>query len=147
MLKKFVLIKNTLLNIAFYDGNKGFISGANTPANPISVPVGAAYLRISSTHLNMLNMQIEVGESVTTYEPFKILVDKLYVDKYVDKSVSYRNTNFVTIGKNKFNKLTITPNKLVNQENGELAEHTSYFASDYIIVDEIEKNLHFTNQK
>lgn len=62
------------LKLAFYDINKTYISGVtlNTGDIKASIPSNAKYCRVSAfNHANGFDLQLEVGDVKTSYEPFK----------------------------------------------------------------------------
>ena len=63
-------------NIAFYDGNKNFISGKNGGwTNPLTIPSGAKYVRHTFS-LTATNKQICYGDRLQNYSSFG---EKLYI--------------------------------------------------------------------
>lgn len=59
----------TSAGLAFYDADKGFISGTKQGRN-ITVPSTAVYMRFSISADYVNEAQIELGDSVTDYEPY-----------------------------------------------------------------------------
>lgn len=62
------------LKLAFYDINKIYISGVtlNTGDIKASIPNNAKYCRVSAfNHSNGFDLQLEVSDSKTSYEPYK----------------------------------------------------------------------------
>ena len=60
---------SSVVNIAFYDSSKSFISGSGDKQT-YDVPSNARYLRFDIHKNNINNIQIEQGEVATPYEPF-----------------------------------------------------------------------------
>lgn len=75
----------TLIHIAFYSENKGYISGREYGGDTIDVPNGAVWCRVSlSTNLVPI-FQLEKGESKTDYEGFitpyeGLVIEGLFVE-------------------------------------------------------------------
>lgn len=129
--------------LAFYDANKVFISGVTTAAGAVGTiltPVNAVYVRISVYNTLLNTTQLELGASVTTYAAHvkKIPTDYLVIPDFdpediPEKSVTKAKTDFIIIGKNKFDK-TKAVDGYINQANGVLEVTTAYKASDFIDV-------------
>lgn len=133
-------IKNTRY-YAFYDSDKVFISGVTVSPNPftnvvVSTPANASYIRYSWSLSNETanTQQMNKGTTLYPYEDYKIFIDKKYVEKEDVTNLEYKSTNFVTIGKNLFNKDTVTSGFFVNQTDGTLASGAGYGSSEFIEV-------------
>jgi len=130
-------------HMAFYDANKVFISGINASEDifTFTTPINALFVRSSNQMTDIDIYQIELGSSKTNYEDYKRYIAKEYVEKQTiltsdipDSGVTYKKTDFVTGGKNLFNKETITAGFYINQTNGALALNASHNSSDYIDI-------------
>ena len=129
--------------LAFYDADKVFISGVAGAAGAVGTiltPVNAVYVRISVFKTLLSTTQLELGASETAYESHvkKIPTDFLIIPDFdpediPDGSVTKAKTDFIIVGKNKFDK-TKAVDGYINQENGVLDVTTSYKASDFIDV-------------
>jgi lysophospholipase L1-like esterase len=130
---------------AFYDGNKVFISGAN-PGNvqnySITTPANAKYLRFTYFGNFADTIMFNKGVSALPYEAYTEYFDTdSFKDKTIpwnkikdDKALKITDTEFVTLGKNLFDKETVTIGKFVNNTNGTLADNASFASSDFIKV-------------
>jgi microcystin-dependent protein len=54
----------------FYRANKIYMPGTGGKGDGITVPEGAAFMRFTSLKANKDEIQIEIGEKATTYEPY-----------------------------------------------------------------------------
>ena len=78
---------------------------------------------------------IYVSDNICT----KFITEKrLPVVENITQSQTTFAEEILVFGKNRFNKLTVTPNKYVNPSTGELLDNNSYFASDYINVTDLQ---------
>lgn len=60
--------------VCFYDASMTFVSYVSAAKN-ITIPTNVAYLRFATTTVRMSdNMQLEQGTSITTYEPYKMVL-------------------------------------------------------------------------
>jgi lysophospholipase L1-like esterase len=135
--------------LAYYDVNKTFISGVSGSANlfTFTTPANCYYIRSTAQVSALDALQIELGATATIYEPhyFKIAGLKSEPDiSSVEKkhikigTVTVDRTDFAKMGKNLFDKSTISDGYYVNQDSGILqgGGTSIYFASDYIDVAE-----------
>jgi hypothetical protein len=140
---------NVTNRIAWYDANKVFISGLYYVAgDPLKSPVNAKFFRGTMTPATIDTYQFEKGTVSTVYEPFNyflspsVLAEKIITNKMLnEKIVDVNKTDFIVIGKNLFNKDTVTTGHYVNHANGNISVNVSYDASDYI---EIEPDTNYT---
>ena len=78
---------------------------------------------------------IYVSDNICT----KVITEKrLPVVENITQSQTTFAEEILIFGKNRFNKLTVTPNKYVNPSTGELLDNNAYFASDYINVTDLQ---------
>ena len=132
---------HTMRFTTFYDANYTFIaggSGSNTTA--IAVPLNVYFIRITITHSGLAGIQLEAGTTATTFEPYsyKILGDNsepflLDVSSISDNAITRAKVNFMPVGKNKFNKLTVTAGYYISNA-GSLVANATYNLSAYIPV-------------
>lgn len=125
----------------FYDANYAFIaggSGSNTTA--IAVPSNVYFVRVTITHSALAGIQLEAGTTATTFEPYsyKILGNNsepflLDVSSISDNAITRAKVNFMPVGKNKFNKLTVTAGYYISNA-GSLVANATYNLSAYIPV-------------
>lgn len=157
-----VLKKSPMSNI--YDkvtsGIKGNATQANapTPYTAEDFPNGLFETYVVRTPLTMPN---NWGSAVTQSE---LDANNVYFDVkngVITKSLSFRNNEILdgsvtpqkttfaeeilVFGKNRFNKLTVTPNKYVNPSTGELLDNASYSASDFIYIGDLQgQDIHLS---
>lgn len=85
---------------------------------------------------------IYVSDNICT----KVITEKrLPVVENITQSQTTFAEEILVFGKNRFNKLTITPNKYVNPSTGELADNASYSASDFIYIGDLQgQDIHLS---
>ena len=101
----------------WYDASKVFISGTNdsVASKTQTSPANAAYMRCSFAVANWNNAQVELGTAPSSYEAFRYFLpasaiknNTIVTGALTDQAVTPEKTNFLAIGKNLFNKTTIT---------------------------------------
>jgi len=125
----------------FFDANYAYIAGgSSTSTSTIAVPSNVYYVRVSITHANLAAFQLESGASATTYEAYsyKILGDNnepllVPASALSDSSINRTKVNFLPIGKNKFNKATVTVGYFLGP-SGTPTVSATYDYSDFIAV-------------
>jgi hypothetical protein len=136
---------------AFYDVNKNWIgpstNGGASTGQVVRTPANAAYMRVTLYMTDVASAQIEKGTVGTSYEPYSysmnyLLVKDVNIPKGTinsthiqDKSIGISHLKDAILGKNLFNKNTVTPDKYVLYSNGQLGDNTDYVASDFIPVE------------
>lgn len=119
----------------YYDINRVIISSFNT--NSFTTPANCAFVRLSVVLSTINNLQLELGSSATTYEDFieyypgwavgfdsRILSNSILDDNRISKK----------IGKNLFDKNTLTVVGSFLSSSGNLSASASYSVSGYIKV-------------
>lgn len=131
--------------IAFYDVNKVFISGANPGTATFTTPALCFYVRITilKASINPITQfQFEAGSTETYFEAYGLYLKKsLLTSKWVngsvlsDSSVALEKTDFLAVGKNKYNPLAtgVTDAFKVNND-GTLGASATESSSDYFAV-------------
>lgn len=127
---------NLYYHHAWYDENKVFISGGDTPINGES-PNNAKYLRCDVAINDIDKLQIFEGTKRSGLIPFKTSFPWLYYD--VDLSADDFN-KYGAYFVNLFNKDTAFIGGYVSEANGEFLASSTYFRSAYI---EIEPNTSY----
>ncbi len=125
----------------FFDANYNLVSGgSSTSTTNINVPSNVYYVRVTITHANLAAFQLEQGAVSTVYEPYayKILgnnSESIVIDasSLVDGSINRTKVDFLPIGKNKFNKDTVTNGYFLGPSGTATASGT-YSYSDFIAV-------------
>jgi lysophospholipase L1-like esterase/transcriptional antiterminator Rof (Rho-off) len=142
----------------YFDANKSVVSGGTgTNIFTFTPPVGAVYVKLTMYHSDLALFQLEVGATTTAFESYRYnLLDHSNVPialtltdgqvteaKLVDLAVTTNKvavaaitpdrTNFLQLGKNKFNKATVTTGYYITNTGAILANAT-YDISDYIPV-------------
>ncbi|QTH79996.1 tail fiber protein [Klebsiella phage vB_KpnS_ZX4] len=79
---------------AFYDANKKYISGVEAPASTskartLTIPVGAAYVRMSVANTVLDTMQFEKGNESTSYQPYALHLDPSLIPTTAAPVVDY----------------------------------------------------------
>lgn len=133
--------------ITFYDINYNYLEGlSNSSENSFTytIPASAVYQEVCFGKTTP-NMQIELGEKLTTYEPFEISMEngKFSKEAIIDFSVSNKDievnsvdidqTTFINPSTNKFNRETRIEGYYVSPSNGTLIASSVYEVSDYIV--------------
>lgn len=139
--------------VAFYDGQKRFISGLIAETT-FTVPVDAVYMRLSDlTNYLENNAQLELGTEKTDYVPYSKAIDGRLIQSYTkaetdelllsvkNRKVKPANTTFFLVSQNLFDKNAVTMGYFVNQVTGELQTNASHVCSNFI---EVEPNTDYT---
>ncbi|MFW8199623.1 SGNH/GDSL hydrolase family protein [Klebsiella pneumoniae] len=79
---------------AFYDANKTYISGVDALASPskartLTIPAGAAYVRMSVANTALDTMQFEKGNESTSYQPYALQLDPSLIPTTAAPVVDY----------------------------------------------------------
>lgn len=142
----------------YFDANYNVVAGgSNTNITTFTPPSGAVYIRITIAHSNLNTFQLEIGATATAYESYKyrladpanVPIDLILNDdqvttpsiaafavttpKIAGSAVTPEKTNFLQIGKNKFNKAVATTGFYCTN-TGAIAANAAYDISDYIPV-------------
>jgi lysophospholipase L1-like esterase len=131
---------NANTRVAFYNSAKTFISGIKPGVNPITTPVGTAFVRYSFDASTLNSQQFELGSVRTTYEAYRLYISKEKLEKTFevndipDGGIESSKIKFIKTGKNIFNKDTVTAGYYVSSTVGTLVANANYVASDYIPV-------------
>lgn len=136
--------------ITFYDINYNYLEGisnSSESAFTYTVPPGGVYQEVCFGKVTK-KMQIELGDKLTTYEPFEILMENGKISKANIKdfsvgnkdielsSVNAEQTTFIDAGSNKFNRETKTEGYYVSPSNGDLLANAAYETSDFIAIED-----------
>jgi lysophospholipase L1-like esterase len=141
--------EKTALYLAFYSEDKEdtYISGLGVEGvgtNPRTFipPANANYVRTTSFINSVDTYQLEEGTVSTSYEPFKHFIpqenleDKPFdVSLIPNGSIEASKVEFISTGKNLFDKSTVVPDKYVNWDTGTLDPSSSYVSSESIYVE------------
>jgi lysophospholipase L1-like esterase len=142
----------------YYDANYAVVSGGTAAdITTFTPPTGAAYIRVTMYHADINVFQLEVGATATTYESYRYnfldsagvpiiltLADGQVVEaklgdlavatsKLAIAAVTPEKTNFLQLGKNKFNKAAVTTGYYITN-TGSILANATYDISDYIPV-------------
>lgn len=142
-----IFLKNAR-QVCFYGADKTFKNGKSlTPYVNTVVDNTSNYplCRISWKTVNesLDTQQVNRGIKLLPYEEYRLIIDKdvledkeFNVDNVPNKAITLNKTDFVIIGKNKFDKASAIKGKFINPSNGQLADSASYCASDYIELED-----------
>lgn len=147
-------IINVARQYVFYDGNKNYISGTSV-ASPFSnvsftSPENARFIRFSLNYgaYAVDNARINMGSTLLPYEKFyyvakqikPTIMDEQITNQHIrPKELTSDKLAFIVpeavVGKNRFNKETVTLGEYVNWVTGALATNEQYDASDLIAAE------------
>jgi lysophospholipase L1-like esterase len=124
--------------VAYYDSAKTFISGIYPATGTVTftTPATCMYVRFSFAIVSLNTAQMELGAVVTSYKSFSQYIPIALIEAVPLPSLGldYKNTDFITTGKNLFNKTTATDNFYVDSATGLLVSNASFAVSDFIPV-------------
>jgi len=124
---------------AWYTNANVFISGSNAGGSnkTITAPANAAYVSFSVT-IGTANIMMNKGNSILPFTPYS----ETEVTKIPSLNISVENTSFAkkvqVYGKNRFNKTDVTTGKFVNAITGKLSTSSSYSASGFMYVGDLQ---------
>lgn len=120
--------------LAFYDANKAYVSGLAS-ATIFTTPSNAKYVRLTTEKTKLDIQQLEEGSVSTAYEPFSLsLPPETIRNNSIGPEALKESYLKGVVGKNLFNKNTVTIGKYVNWNTGVLSSNSSYSVSDYIPI-------------
>jgi hypothetical protein len=132
---------------AWYDAAQVFISGASDTGNDavITAPANTAFLRLSAqiSAVTPAAFMVQEGTSFRSggyvahsevVDGAKLLRVSVTSNALALGAVEPDKTGFLTLGKNLFNKQTITPNSFAGS-TGSIVSNTTYALSDFIEVE------------
>lgn len=135
------------LRVAFYDGEKNFISGVFTDTTFTS-PANAVYMRLSDmTSYLEDNAQLEYGSERTDYVPYSRRIDSSLIQSYTkdetdalvlavrNRKIEPGNTTFFWASQNLFDKNAVIRGYFIHQGTGEIQENAAHVCTDFIEVD------------
>lgn len=139
--------------VAFYDGEKKFISGVFMDTT-FTAPANAVYMRLSDmTSYLSEKAQLEIGEEKTDYVPFGRSIDTSLIQSYTkpetdalllairNRKIEPANTTFFWASQNMFDKEAVTRGYYIHQGTGALGVNAAHVCSDWI---EVEPNTEYT---
>lgn len=135
-------------HMTFFDSDKNYISGyalneESSHDHVFTTPANAKYIRYSwgKTYISE-PQQLNKGTEKLPYEDYYEVIDKNYIEKVPfdisdlpRQSISYEHTNFITEGKNLFDKEKSEVGYYVNQVYGNMEANSAYTCSDYISIE------------
>lgn len=131
--------------IAFYDSSKKYITGYKLFGlhNKIELPDNSEYVRVTVPKecINDFGISYLQDNNKTNsfIENTNTRIDEL--DKYKLSTVTDSDCDFIKVGKNIFDKRTVTKGYYVDPGTGALLENPKFWASDFI---EVEPNTTYT---
>lgn len=112
--------------------------GMTSPSNPITIPTGVAYIRISQSNQDYYEYrQFEKGTAGTHYYPYGEILDEVIKDQYMPEVSMRQIPAFELVdGLNLFNSNDpdYEPGKFLTT-NGSVSDNSSYATSGYIKVE------------
>lgn len=115
-----------IVAVAVNDDKSEIIESTSSMAETYTIPSGASYVRFSFD-INYLNkFQVRLNNLDNRFQPFTIVPNSW-------ENVIIDNSNFLMLGKNKFNPDTILSNYTLNT-NGVYALNETRFTTDFIKV-------------
>ena len=97
---------------AYYDANKNYLSGeqaSTSPATPrtLTIPTGAAYIRMTVAKTVLNTMQFEKGGEATGYQPYAVQLDPLLIPQTNTAVISdyVERAHQIRIGRMKLSQL------------------------------------------
>lgn len=124
--------------LAFYDNSKTFISV--TTLSTFTTPSNCYYIRNSVYTTNFEIEQIELGETRTAYESYKLECNKLKIYNSNVVSISKDKLDFEVVekelGKNLFNPNTVILNSTLSPATGNISSNVYNNVSDFIKVEQ-----------
>jgi lysophospholipase L1-like esterase len=126
----------------YFDAAMNVVAGGlAVDSTAFTVPSGVTFVRVSMYHANLSAFQLETGATATAYESFRwvneltspVADGSINSTALAASAVTPSKTDFLQLGKNKFNKATVTIGYYVTNANVTAANAT-YDASDYIAV-------------
>ena len=103
----------------------------NTTHTQITMPPNAQYLRVTRLTSRIDEFMVYTGDTPSTYDPFKRVIDGSYVsgidgEAVKDKSISDDKLVIVTQGKNLLNPNDVIKGVYLNPDNGALQSNSAY---------------------
>lgn len=130
--------------LAYFDANKAVVPGGSSePVSSFTPPVGAAFVRATVNRSFNSVLQIERGAIATAYEPYTettaldpaaIKPGALTTPMLADKAVTVGKVDFLTLGKNLFNKATATIGAFLGHDGAPPVANATLDYSDFIAV-------------
>ncbi|QIW58340.1 BppU family phage baseplate upper protein [Lactococcus raffinolactis] len=127
-------ISGTTEQLAFYDINKAYISGLSFGDKITTTPANAAYVRMSMKTTEINAVQLELGTTITSYEPYTIYFNNESIYSPIPESKLDKSLIKGTASKNLFDKSRATLGSFIGQATGKLSTGAGYTASDFISV-------------
>ncbi|NEX53645.1 BppU family phage baseplate upper protein [Lactococcus lactis] len=127
-------ISGTNEQLAFYDSNKVYISGLSFANEFKTTPANAAFIRMSLKTTQINDVQLELGTTTTSYEPYAIYFNNESIHSPIPESKLDPSLIKGTASKNLFNKSRATPGYYISYYNGKMFPIAEYSASDFISV-------------
>lgn len=118
--------------IAWYDKDKVFISGSNSTdsENTVVAPIGAKFLRCTTSKTAFDFFQVELGSVLTVFEPFRVPYLKL------SNKINPLETTMFEKSRNLFDKSLCVDGYFVSWIDGSLGKNVQYSSSAYIEIEE-----------
>ena len=119
----------------YFNSTGGSPNSTKTPTEEMYAHSYNFYISSGTSITNCtFKVQLEKGSTATTYEEYTGGVASPNIN-YPQDLHTVNGSNVITVmGKNLFDKSTVTSGKLVSRTDGTLANNASYSASDYIPV-------------
>ena len=133
-----IKLNKTDCHTCFYDITKTFVSGTLDAA--FTIPAAIKYMIVSTATATADTMQVELGIVSTEYEPLTYkLLSIPQENSIIDTMFSpLSHVTLKEMGKNRFNKDTITTGYYYDSATGSKLANASFCYSDYIEVNPLE---------
>lgn len=125
------IFNHNYTHVCFLDKNGDYLSGTliGSSIASFTTPSNCKYVVVSSNLGGRFADQLEKGSTVTTFEEYKATI-KEYI-KVSEKSLP---KDEIAIGKNLFNKETVSKGFYIDETNGNIVENSAYFTSAFIEI-------------
>lgn len=125
------IFNRTYAHICFLDKNGNYLSGIliGSSISSFTTPNGCKYVVVSSSLGARFTAQLEKNSSVTSFEEYKATLEE-----YIKVSQNSLPKDEIVVGKNLFNKETISKGFYIDETDGSIVEDEDYFTSDFIEI-------------
>ena len=123
--------------VAFFDADRAVIAGGPQNTNTFTTPASCYWVRVTYSTSDLGSFQLEKGSAATSYAPFgrslSIGTGTIGTTQLAGGAATPDKTSFLALGKNLFNKATVTTGYFLGHDNS-LTANATYDYSDFIAV-------------